>query len=156
MALKLGFQVLGVGAADQFEVGDAAGNAGRLDVLESSHFSIVRCDDQFPASAVGNAVLETIAIQQRFPLDAKGRLFRAWRIVDAGVNDLAVARARYAADPVFRFENQNLSALNGKAPRDRQPNHAGADHYAVNVIRHGRSWRDVPRAAKVSRKLDPL
>jgi pyridoxine 4-dehydrogenase len=55
-------------------------------------------------------------------------------IVDAGVNDLAVPRARFRAEAVGGFEYQNVTPARSQRPRNRQSNDARADNNYVNAI----------------------
>ena len=56
------------------------------------------------------------------------------RIVESGVDHLAVAGARAAAEARGRLEDQRLAAARGELARDREPDHAGADHHRVDAV----------------------
>ena len=71
------------------------------------------------------------------------------RIVDPGVDHLAVARGRDRADRRFALEHENLAAGEREAARDREPDDAGADNHAFDLFHH----RDPPRSARVRGRL---
>src|SRR6185437_10418753 len=68
--------------------------------------------------------------------DAGARLEAAPRVVDAGMDDLAVARGGLEADAVFAFEHHDLDAGARQRPRHREPDHPGADDDAFDRFRH--------------------
>ncbi|MCY1379517.1 hypothetical protein D9M69_672440 [compost metagenome] len=89
MELRLhGHGLLG---SQQHEVADAI--CGRLgtDDLELGHLLGRGGHDQLAAAPVGHAALCRVAVKRLLALDAKPRLERALRVVDARVNHLAVA-----------------------------------------------------------------
>jgi hypothetical protein len=54
--------------------------------------------------------------------------------VDAGVDDFGIARTRFGADRVRRFEDQRFETPRRQCARDRQANHAGARDDAINLF----------------------
>src|SRR6202035_438678 len=76
-------------------------------------------DDELAAAPMGDAVLATEVVQALTTRDAQACLERAVRIVDAGVDHLAVARAGAGAEVRGRFENQYLAPLQRELPRHR-------------------------------------
>ena len=72
-------------------------------------------------SADAAAIFAAEAIQHLLSLDAQMRFGQADRIVDAGVNDLAVSRSYPRADGVFRLDNYDLPPGARERSGDRQP-----------------------------------
>src|SRR5437763_15294653 len=66
--------------------------------------------------------------------DAQACLERAARIVDAGVDHLAVARAGAGAEAPGGFEDQDLAAPQRQFPRHRKPDHARPDHDHIRAV----------------------
>src|SRR5918912_565829 len=58
-------------------------------------------DDQLAAAPVRHAVRGALFIEKMLALDAGARLKRAFRVIDAGVDDFRIARPGMRADRVF-------------------------------------------------------
>jgi hypothetical protein len=63
--------------------------------------------------------------------DAESRLERAGRIVDAGVDDLGVARAGLGTDRVRGLQHDHFAAGEREGARHREANDPGANHDRV-------------------------
>src|SRR5690606_3912357 len=93
--------------------------------------------EQFGDPLVRDTVLGTEFIELRLARDAQLRAQRARRIVDAGVDDLAVARARLRADDVVLLEHHDLAPAHGQSPRDGEADDARADDNSFDISCHG-------------------
>ena len=86
-------------------------------------------DDELAAPRMRHAALGAIGVQAVLAGDAGARFERAGRVVDPGVDHLAVARAGLGADHAGRLEEQHLAARHrqlarrprGRSPRRRSP-----------------------------------
>ena len=83
-----------------------------------------------------DAALRAIAIQRVPSLDAEAGLERSGRVVDAGVDDLGVARAGVLADRALRFQHRHFAAGEGESSGDSQPDPAGADDGGIGEPGH--------------------
>ena len=72
--------------------------------------------------------------------DAHPRHQASGRVIDAGVDHLAVARGGDGADAFGRFQHDDFAAGLRQPPRDRETDHARADDDAIDPI-HSRSIR---------------
>ena len=78
---------------------------------------------ELAAAPMRDAVRLAVRVEQAPPGDAEARLERAGRVVDAGVDDLAVARADAGADAAVGLEHDRLAAARAPArarPRGRR------------------------------------
>ena len=91
-------------------------------------------DDQLAAAPVRDAVRRAELVEQPRAVDAVPRLQRASRIVDAGVNHLAVVRARAHAGARLALEHTDAVAAPGDGQRRGQADHACADHRGINLF----------------------
>ena len=80
--------------------------------------------------------LSAVVVEPPLALDAEPRLQAAGRVVDAGMDDLAVARAGLAADQLVTFQEDNLAPGLGQRPGRGQPDDAGADDDRFDPLRH--------------------
>jgi hypothetical protein len=96
--------------------------------------AVVGCDDKLAAAPMRHAVVAAEGVQHRLALDAEPRLEETGRVVDASVDDLAVARTRPRADRVFSLDDDHLAPCARKRPRDRQAHNPGADHETVDRL----------------------
>ena len=91
-----------------------------------------------PSRRCGTPCAAAVGVEHRLAGDAEPRLGRALRIVDAGVDDLGVARAGVAADQPLLLEHHHLAPGPRQRPGDGEPDHARAHHHALRPI-HARS-----------------
>eukprot|EP00964_Phaeocystis_antarctica_P031016 scaffold17561_cov71-Phaeocystis_antarctica.AAC.1 len=101
--------------------------------LESRQLARIRGHNQLAAPAVSDPVLLAEAVQLAAPLHARARLEASGLVVDAGVDDPAVARRRDGADGARGLKDQHLPARSSERARDRETNHAGSDDNALNA-----------------------
>ena len=83
-------------------------------------------------------MLGAIGVEQAPAGDAGPRHQAALGVVDAGVNDLGIARAGLGADAFGGLDDDDLTAGKGKRPGDREADHTGADHHAIDSFEQGR------------------
>ena len=93
------------------EILDAIRPRPCFDRSELARLGPVSGDDELPAVFMRHAVIGTELIKRTLSGDAEARHQAVLRIVDAGVNDLAVARGNAGADRLRCFENDHLAAL---------------------------------------------
>ncbi len=90
--------------------------------------------EQLAAAPVGDAALVAVAVERVLARDAEARLERAGRVVDAGVDDLGVARAGLGADRVGGLQDHYLPAGEREGARHGQADDTGADYDGVQAI----------------------
>ena len=78
-------------AGEQDEVGHSVGSGFGLNGLQLGLLRFMRSHDQLAATAMANAACLAIGVKHLPPLHAQPRLERALRVVDARVDDFAVA-----------------------------------------------------------------
>ena len=81
-----------------------------------------------------DAVIAAISIERALAADAHPRHQASGRIIDAGVDHLAVARRRDGADPFGRLQDDDLAAGLRQPARDRKTDHARTDHDALDFV----------------------
>ncbi len=120
------------------QVVHAVGQRAPLDHLQLRRFSVVVRHDQLAAAPVMHAVRRAVVVQQRLAAHAQQCAQRAGRVVDAGVDDLAVACAGHGAEGVFGLEHDHLAAGLRERARAGQADHAGTDHDTIDPLRRHR------------------
>ena len=98
-----------------------------LDRVQFRELLLVGRDEQLAAALVGDRALVAIAVERVLARHAEPGLQRAGRIVDAGMDDLGVARAGLGADRVRGFQHHHLAAGERERAGYRESHHAGAD-----------------------------
>jgi Fe2+ transport system protein FeoA len=137
-ALQGRLQRLGLLGGEEVHVVHPVGSGLGGNELKLGDLRLIGGHNQFAAAPMRHRAFSAIGVQLLTPLHAQAGLERTLRVVDAGVDDLAVARTGAGAYGVGRFEYQHLSALKarrqGQRPRGGQANHAGADHHRIDMI----------------------
>jgi hypothetical protein len=90
--------------------------------------------DQLAAAPVAYAAFGAVGIQQCLAFHAQPGLERALRVIDAGVDHLAVARTGARAYGVGGFKHHHLPALQGQRARHGQTHHARAHHHTIDLV----------------------
>ena len=121
---------------DPGEIGDPIALGLAHDSAERRHFLLGARHGQLPEPLVRHAMLGAIGIEQVAALDAKPRLQTAVRIVQPGMNHLAVAGRGLGAELALFLDDQNFVAGPRQGARNRQANHPGPDHDAFDGIAH--------------------
>jgi hypothetical protein len=121
-------------AAQPAQSFDAVGERARFDRPKRLDLRGARGDDELAAAPVADAVRFAVRIEQPPPRDAQRRLQRAGRVVEAGVDDLAVARARAVADAVGRLDDDRLAPRERERARTGEADGAGADDDGIDAL----------------------
>src|SRR6266849_981901 len=79
-------------------------------------------------------VLATIGIETLAAGDAARRLQAVGRIIEAAMDDLAVARGCLGPDPVGAFEDDDLVPGQRQSPRRCQADHASPDDDRFDLV----------------------
>ena len=137
-AVQVGLHRDRLGGAQEAHALDAIGLGAALDLGQLLALGLVGGDDQLAAIAVRHAVLGAVGIEQAPAGDAGARHQAALGIVDAGVDDLGIARAGLGADAFGGLDDDDLTAGKGKGAGDGEADDAGADHNAVDGFERGR------------------
>src|SRR3954464_8321446 len=90
---------------EEAQIVDAVRPRARFDRGELAGLKLVRRDDQLAAAFMGHAVAGAEFVKRAFPGDAEARHQAVFGIIDAGMNDLAVARGNAGADRLRRLED---------------------------------------------------
>ena len=109
--------------------------------LISASFSLSACvgrHDQLAAVLMRHAVVLAIGIEHAPAGDAGAGHQAALGVVDAGVDDLGVARARLGADRFGGLHDDDFTAGQGKRAGDGKADNTCADHNAVDGFERGR------------------
>jgi hypothetical protein len=114
------------------QVVHAIGAGAGRDGIELGDLGFAGGDDQLAAASMGNRAFGAVGVKLLAAGNAKPRLERSGRIVDAGVDHLAVARADAGAERRFGFEDQHLATQGGEPARRGEADDAGADHRAID------------------------
>ena len=138
-AVQVGFHRHRLGGAQQPHALDAVGLGAALDLGELLALGLVGRHDQLAAIAMRHAVLGAIGIEQAPAGDAGPRHQAALGIVDAGVDDLGIARAGLGADAFGGLDHDDLTAGKGKRAGHGKAHDACADHDAVDGFERGRT-----------------
>jgi len=115
------------------------GFGAALNRLQQFGFGGVGGDDQLAAIAVRHAVLGAVGVKQAPAGHAGLGHQAALGIIDAGVDHLGVARAGLGADAFGGLDDDDLTAGKSQRAGDREADHAGADHHAVDGFERGRT-----------------
>ena len=139
-SLQLRFDAARLSGVQPFKIHPAAGERVALDVLERRHLALVGGDGQFAAAAMPDTALGTIPVQKIAPGQAQPGLERSRLIMNAGMDDFAVARTGVHAELPFAFEDQHLAAAARHGPGHREADDAGADHDAIDIVQNLTRW----------------
>ena len=140
-AIQVRFQRPRFGRGDAHDVGHAVGVRSPSDVLQLVELRGVGRDDQLSAAPVRHVALGAVAVEALSTLHTGARLERVLRVVDPGVDDLGIARARVLADRVLCLEDHDISSGGREGARDSEAHHPGADNDCVNAVHEGSSAR---------------
>src|SRR5271166_3441169 len=112
-AVQFRFEPPRLGSIETFDIVNAIGEGCGGNLLEGRNLRVIGSNDDFAHARVSDAVVAAIGVEPPAPpaaLDA-GRRFQtlSW-VVDAAVDDLAVARRGLGADWPGAVEHHNLVA----------------------------------------------
>ena len=125
-----------LGAFKPAQVVDAIGLGLACNGLELAALRLIRCHDELATALMGNAAFTAVGVETLPAFDAQTGFQRTFGIVNAGVDDLAVARAGARANGFSRLQHHDLPALQRQRPGHRQPHHARTHHHAIDLFAH--------------------
>ena len=96
-----------------------------------------------------------ISIETAASLYAEPRLEACVRIVDSGMDDLAIVRACVCADHAFRFQDNDVQAAHVERARNGKTYHPCAYYDGVG-LEHVPAYQRISRLASISPMLSPL
>lgn len=91
---------------------------------------------QLAQPAVADAVFLAKLVEGLVSGQAQPGLERALRVVDAGVDDAAVAAAYFLAELGVLFQYENISSPTGQPGGDGQADDTGADDGNIGLVRY--------------------
>ena len=107
------------------EIIDPVGRRLVLDLGQGPVLRLIGRDDQLAAAFERHALPGGVVVEHRLAGNAGPRLQGACRIVDAGMDDLAVSRTGARADHIGGFDDDRLDARHRERTRNGEPDHAG-------------------------------
>ena len=136
MGAQFGLQPAHRRGIDQAEIVNAIGAGARGDDFKLGHLRGVGGDDDLAASAMGQVAFLAIAVQQVAAGDAGGRLQAARRIIDTGVDDLAVARTGLGANRAVPLRDDHGLPGHGEGAGHGQPDDSCSNDKGIDIA-HG-------------------
>ena len=131
---------------------DLVGLAAHGQRHQGRQFAVLRRHDELAALVEGDMMALEEGVEQTPALHAQARLQRPRSVVQAGVDDLGVARRHAGADAAFAFHDGHGFAIARQGVATGQADRAGADNDDVEISAHGcsigqtgRSGRAVPK-----------
>ena len=121
-------------AIQPLKIVDTAGARIHPEPFELACLGRARRHRELAAAAVADAVHLAVPVQKIAPEHAKACFQRAWSIVNAGVNDFAVARADMQAGVALALDDDDLAAAARDGARHGKSDDSGADDDAVDRI----------------------
>jgi hypothetical protein len=103
------------------------------DRLQAFGLAVIGGDHQLAGLAVRHAVRRAEIVQHPPRARAVVGALRPGRIVQAGMDHLAVARGDAGADAAGGFGDEYLVPGERRRPRHREPDHAGSDHQDLHL-----------------------
>ena len=135
-AAQVGLQRQGFFPAEQHQVAHAIGGSFGDDARELRNLGLRRGHNELAAASVAYAAFCTVVVEQRLALHAQTRFERPRGVIDARVNDLAVARAGACANRISSLQHHDVAARERQCTGHGQPDNARADDYAIYLV-HG-------------------
>ena len=132
-ALKRRLERPGLRAAQPDEIVDAVRLRLVFERRKLGDLALRGGDDQLAATPMRHAVIPAEPVEHGVAVDAQPRLGEACRVIDAGMDDLAVARAHPRADRVFGLDDDDLAAGARERAGDRETDDARADDETIDV-----------------------
>ena len=135
-AAHFGFELVRLGAGDQAHAVDVVDVRALEQVQQHLLFFIAVGDDELAAVVVFDAARLAIGVQGAVAGDTEARLEAARCVVEAGVNDAAVARRGDGARMGLRLEQQHFAAGQRQCARHGEAHHARTDDDAFDPVCH--------------------
>ena len=132
MGDQLGFERARVLAAEPYEIADSIGLGLSLKRGEPVDLSWVHRDQKLAASLVRNAELLAECVKHCFAVDAEPRLVEPCRIIDAGMDDFAIARTDPGANPALAFDDDHFPPGESERSRDGKTDDTRPDDETFN------------------------
>jgi hypothetical protein len=129
-----GFPACHFSRVQPLQVFDAIAGGGFRDPRQFRFFRLARRHDQFAAAAMLDAMFGAVAIEHVAAGHAQQGLQAVLRVVDSGMDDLAVARTGMGADLALFLEEDNLAPCQRQLPRNGEPHYARAHDNAVRLF----------------------
>jgi hypothetical protein len=121
-------------AVDDLDAFDAVDRGLLEDAVQPLGLGLVGGDDQLAALAMRHAVGRAKFVEHPPRARAVIGALRAGRIIEPGVDHLAVARGHAGTDPGCGFRDDHLVAGERDRARHREPDHSGADHQHLHLL----------------------
>jgi hypothetical protein len=121
-------------AAQSDEIVDAVGLRLRLEGGELARLVLARRHQEVPAAPMPDAIIAAEVIEAGSSVNPESRFAQPGGVIDARVNDLAVARADPDADPVLAFDDDHFAAGARQLAHDGEADDAGADDKTVDSL----------------------
>ena len=128
---------------EQRQVGYTVGQPGSTNTSQLSILIRRRRHDQFAAALVADRAFFAIGVQQILAAHAQLRLERSLRVINAGMDNLAIARTGTGTDCASRLQHQHLAPPQRKLTCHGQTHHAGANHDTVQLVHKRRPQASV-------------
>ena len=135
-AMQRGLQRGRLGGAQPGQVVHTAGPAALHQRAQRALLRLFGGHHQLAATAVRDTMGLAVVVEQLTPAHAQSGLQRPGRVVKAGVDDLAIARAGTGADGRRGFEHDHLASGQRQRTRHGQADDAGTDHHTIDSIHH--------------------
>jgi hypothetical protein len=132
MAGKCRLQRGELDGVDPAQIVHAVGARALGDRLQRRRLRRSAGDHQLAAARVAYPVLRAPGVQALAALHAQAGLERAGRVVQPGVDHLAVARADAGAEGGLALDHHHLASGAGEAVGAGEADHASADHYGID------------------------
>ena len=133
-AQQVWFQGDCLGGGQDAHALDAVDLRSLLDAGQHRVFLRIGRHDQLAAIDVGHTFLGAVGVKLAAAGDAKSSHQAVGGVVDAGMNDLAVARGGFSADRLRRFQDDDFTPRYGQRARHREAHDAGTHHDAIDLL----------------------
>ena len=134
MAEQIGLELAGLIRRQPFEIVEAGRGRVRHVMAERLDLFGTARDHQLAEPLVRHAMLGAIGVEQARCAGEEVLLQRAFLVVEAGMDHLAVARGGVLADARLRFEHQHLATCRRQRAPHRKAHHPCADNDAVRCL----------------------
>ncbi len=119
---------------EAFEIIDAIDARRVRNPVERRKLRLAGGDDDLAELRVREPMLAAIGVEATAALDAGRRLQAVLGIVDAAVDDLAVARRGLETDGPGALDDHHFTACQRQCPRRGETDHPGADDHAFDFV----------------------
>ena len=134
----VGLEAVDLGRGQALQLHAVVARAG-VQGLEGRPLALHGRGDDLAAAAVGDAVLFAQLVEEAVARDAQPRLQRPRRVIDPGVDHLAVAAGGLLAGARVPLQDHQVGMARGQAGGHGQAHDAGADHHDAAVGHRRRS-----------------